>query len=491
MLNLTNVALSGMSRTAYAMLCKLLAHAAFIYIAVRLISPEVFGAYAIALLIYTFSSGFSSLGLQQSLIRQSTINDGHWRSCLIICALNGVSVAALVWMLREQIGELIGFEGLSVLLSLMAFSISIATIIQVPIAKASRDYKFGYVAVVDVVSIVLGNFGFVILAVINGLDPILALGLGHLLEHMIRLLLYLSFVKKIAFHGEVHIRNVVCLLKEGGWFSVARYANLFATKVDSLIVGLYVGQSALGLYSRSYEVMAIPSSMYQKIADKVVFPVMSRASGSPQRVVRGYLGGVGFTATFALPVSIGIILLAEPLTALIFGGGEWAEVQSLIPVFAIGVYFRMSYRVAATALRATGLVRYFAQGQIIYAGIVVVLCFAGSPFGAVGIACGAVMAVSLNFLLQTWLVHKALNVGVKSFFQAHMLGIALAMLWLPLWPMHVWLSTSASNSFYHIAPMAFAYFTLVALLIATPKVIKLLIGENPVMTRVLSKIRLV
>ncbi|GAA0740591.1 lipopolysaccharide biosynthesis protein [Ideonella azotifigens] len=223
------------------------------------------------------------------------------------------------------------------------------------------------------------------------------------------------------------------LLGTGGGFTASRVLNFIALRADVTIVGRHLDAASLGLYSRAYKLMSMPTDLYAKVADRVVFPAMARVQDEPERLRTAYLRGVQLTALMGLPLTAAVFLLAPDLVAVLLGP-QWTAVVPVFSVLAIGTYFRLGARVSGSLLRAKGAVRELVISQAFYA----VLTIGGSLYAvrhglvAVGMAVG--LAIVLWFVLITVQACRAVGVSVGAFLAAHGHGLLLgAVLGVALW----------------------------------------------------------
>src|SRR5699024_10627924 len=109
------------------------------------------------------------------------------------------------------------------------------------------------------------------------------------------------------------------LLFFGGGYTIARLSNQFALQADNLVVGKWLGSSALGLYSRAYQLMVMPANLFGQVMDKVLFPVMSKIQDEKEKLTQSFKIGITAVAFFTIPVGIMIALLSHEIVIILFG----------------------------------------------------------------------------------------------------------------------------------------------------------------------------
>src|SRR5699024_6251736 len=88
------------------------------------------------------------------------------------------------------------------------------------------------------------------------------------------------------------------LLFFGGGFTIARLSNQFALQADNLVVGRWLGSSALGLYGRAYQLMIMPTDLFGQVMDKVLFPAMARIQNKQKQLSKSFRVGITAVAFF-------------------------------------------------------------------------------------------------------------------------------------------------------------------------------------------------
>jgi PST family polysaccharide transporter/lipopolysaccharide exporter len=96
-----------------------------------------------------------------------------------------------------------------------------------------------------------------------------------------------------------------------------------------------LGTTALGYYSLAFRLADFPTSVVGYTVSKVMFPVYSMLQAAPAALRRAYLQNMQRLAIVVLPVSVGIIVAAEPIVLALLGE-KW--VAAVTPLRILGVY---------------------------------------------------------------------------------------------------------------------------------------------------------
>jgi O-antigen/teichoic acid export membrane protein len=105
--------------------------------------------------------------------------------------------------------------------------------------------------------------------------------------------------------------------------------NYFGRNADALIIGKFLGAAQLGVYSVAYRTMLFPLNHLTFVANRALFPVMSRRQAEPDAVASMYLRSVSVIAFFTAPLTAGLFVLREPFVQTVFGA-QWAAAGDII-----------------------------------------------------------------------------------------------------------------------------------------------------------------
>lgn len=207
----------------------------------------------------------------------------------------------------------------------------------------------------------------------------------------------------------------------------AGLCNYAASQGDNVVVGRAMPASALGVYGRAYQLMAMPAMFLGEVTDRVAFPLLSRVQNDRAQLRVAYGRGVSLVACVMAPAAAACVALAPEIVRVVLGPG-WDEVATTFAVLSCGLVFRTGYKLSDMLARATGTVYARAWRQAIFAALLLLGAWVGSGGGTVGVACGVVAALAVNYALMAWLSLATTGMRWPEFFALHLRGIALAAL---------------------------------------------------------------
>src|SRR5262249_48614827 len=220
-------------------------------------------------------------------------------------------------------------------------------------------------------------------------------------------------------------REAQQLLNFGFGQTLARLATFAAQNGDYFVVSRWLGTTALGYYSRAYQLMCLPIYQFSSILNAVLFPAYATIQTDPERLQRGYLGSICLSAIVVFPALTTMGVVATELMTGAFGP-QWAPAAAPLQILcAAGACFCI-YNLADSLVRARGAVYLKFFYHSIYALAVFGGAIAGSRWGITGVAIGVVGANGLVYLLMARLSLRLTGSGWRLFLLAQLPAVAVS-----------------------------------------------------------------
>lgn len=391
----------------------------------RLLTPADFGIVSAALIVIGFSAIFSQLGLGPALVQRRELEPRHIQTAFAASLAFGILLAGLLWATAPAIARFFHIEGSVEVLRALAWVFPIKGLSGVAECLVQRDLRFRWLATRDVLSYAFG-YGLVGIALAWTGWGVWSLVIAQITQTVLNTAMLLT-VRLPALRPLPSWRSFVELMNFGAGFTAARVANFMAQQGDNLVVGRMLGPQALGIYTRAYQLMAVPTTLFGDVLDRVLFPTMARVQGDPPRLAAAYLQAVASIALVMLPIGVIMTVLA-PEVIVVLLGSRWVEVIPPFQVFAIGLLFRTSYKMSDSISRATGAVYRRAWRQAIYAGLVFAGAWVGSRWGVTGVSVGVLVSLVINFVLMADLSLAVAHTTWRRFAGAHVPAMLTAAL---------------------------------------------------------------
>jgi PST family polysaccharide transporter len=427
--NITHRTLSGFFWTFSGTGIQVVLRVLVLALLARLLTPADFGLVGAALIIVSFSEIFSQLGVGSAVVQRPNLEERHLRTGFTVSVLFGVMMAGLLWLLASDIAGFFRMKELTSILRALVLIFPLQGMSVIAESLLQRELQFRPLAGIEVASYAVG-YGVVGVSLAFMGFGTWSLVWAYLTQEILR-----SVILLVVQRHPKSPQFDPCAFKElvsfGGGFSLAQICGTVATQGDNFIVGRYLGVEALGLYSRVYQLMALPATLFTQVVDKVLFPVMAKIQNETERLATAYRRGAALTALLVLPASTVMIVLGPEIIQVGLGA-KWTEAVVPFQVLTLGTFFRTGYKMSGTLARAKGAVYDVAWRQGVYAILVVVVAWIAYPYGITGIAIAVVGVLFVQFLLLTHLSIRLTTLGWKDFLIAHVPAVIITLIVGPL-----------------------------------------------------------
>ncbi len=370
----------------------------------RLLSPADFGVVGAALVVINFSRLFSELGLGPALVQRRDLERQHLETAFTTSVLSGLLCGGTIWLAAPAIAHLIRMERLVPVLRALAWLFPLLGLGLVSESLLNRELQFKWLTKREVITYALsyGGVGIALAFLGAGVWALVAAQLAQSVFNVTFLLIKRPLPPRLGWDRRAFRE----LLHFGGGHSLGKLGNFVAQQGDNFVVGRWLGAEALGLYSRSYQLMATSSSLLGGVLDKVLFPVMARVQDDKRLLAGVYTRGLALIALLVLPASA-LLFVLGPEVIRVMLGPKWSRAVVPFQIFAAGMFLRTTSGLSDSISRATGLIYQRAWRQGCYALLVLLGAWIGQFWGINMVAAGVLVAMAVNFMLMAQLGMKA------------------------------------------------------------------------------------
>ena len=365
----------------------------------RLVAPEEFGRYAIALIVFDLGS-VNGQGVGAALVQQRAVDKEHLQAGLALALISGLALVGLILLAATFIVVPIYGERTADLVRLIAPLCFLSAATMVPTAILQRRLEFKRLSSLSVISTVITAATAIPMA-LAGLGGA-ALVLGLLAGQVCTAIIMWVWAKPPA--PRFRLQPAKELLGYGGPAAVAAIGWVGFRNCDYAIVGARLGALQAGLYYRAYTVAIEYQKKVTQLVGTLGFPLLARAEGADDRSeLRGRM--VRLETIIVFPA---LVLLAVVAPVLIpwFFGARWAPAVVPTQILAVGGAATLVIDAVGAALMATGrgraIMGYGWSHFLCYGGAVLLV----SPLGITAVAvAAAVVHSAFVFVAYVMLLH--------------------------------------------------------------------------------------
>lgn len=297
----------------------------------RLLSPADFGLVAMVTAIVGVADLVRDFGLTGAIIQARKLSDRMWMSVMWLSVALGVGLMLVIAASAPLIAWLYDEQRL-VLLTLAIAPILLVNGLSMPMqARVQRDLRFGTLANIDVVSMLVGvGLGIAAAAIGWGVWALVVMSGSGQVYRLVAL-----WVASRPRFGRPHIsREVLPLVTTGGSLFGVQLLNYATKNLDNVVIGQQLGPAALGQYSRAYALYLLPMQQLNGTLGRVALPVLSKLQDDHERFRRYTRGALMIIGYLTIPVYAVAAAVSSPLVAILLGPG-WEEAATLFSILAL------------------------------------------------------------------------------------------------------------------------------------------------------------
>ena len=395
---MTRSAVRGLSWSMVGALGQALLQLVSIVVLSRLLTAEEFGTAVAATVVMGLAVVLGQLGIGPALVQSRHLGSADVATAFSVAAALGVVLAGVLFLAAPVVNPLVGLPADSWFLRLLSVVLVLGGLGSVSLGLLQRHLRFRALVLVELSSYGVGYLGTTVVLASAGAGAA-ALVWGQVVQALVTAVGAYALVRHPVRPPPwaVMAASARRLLGFGSAYSLSQLGNWVGLNGDNLVVTSTLGPAALGVYSRAYQLLVQPANLIGTVADKVLFPTLSRIQDDRERLARAYVLAGSLVALLTLPASVLLFVLAPEVVAILLGPG-WTAVVLPLQVFAAVLLPRTAYKISGSLTRATGAVLGGAWRQWLYAAEVTVGCAVGSVWGIPGVAVGASVAIVAHFL---------------------------------------------------------------------------------------------
>lgn len=370
----------------------------------RLLSPDAYGLLGMAIVITGFIDIFKDLGTSAALIQRKELSDDLISSIFWVNALFGLLSTGIVVLIAPWVALFYHEPQVVPVLRVLSLSFVVSGLSIAQQALLTRQMIFDKLARIELMSVVVGAVVGIGMAA-SGMGVWSLVGQTLCGSIVITILLWIASPwrpQRTLDWSEV--RSVASYGLNLSGFNILNY---FVRNVDKILIGRYLGTTALGYYSVAYRLMLYPLGSVSNVLGRVLFPVFSQIQDDNARFRRAYLRVCASISLVTFPMMLGLWVVAEPFIAA-FLGPRWMPVAVVLMILApVGLVQSIGTTVGHIYM-AKGRTDWMFLWGIAVAALLLPSFMVGVRWGIVGVALAylivQLIAVYPNFAIPFKLI---------------------------------------------------------------------------------------
>lgn len=307
----------------------------------RLLSPNDFGLFGIALLTLSALETFSQTGFRQALIQKKEDIKPYLDTAWTIGIMRGVLIAAILFFLSPFMAGFFNAPTAESILKVVALAAILQSLTNIKVLYFEKELEFHKYFIYQFA----GTFFDIIVAIgaVILLHSVWALVLGFLAGNLARCVVS-YFIEPYFPFFRLDLFKANELFGFGKWILGSSILVFLLTQGDDIFVGKLLGASVLGLYQIAYRISNLPATEFSHLIAKVTYPAYSKLQDNPPKLKEAYLKVLQLTAFLSIPIA-GLIFILAPEFTKIFLGEKW---MLMVPAMQVLALYGMLRAIGAT-----------------------------------------------------------------------------------------------------------------------------------------------
>ncbi|MFN0070268.1 MAG: lipopolysaccharide biosynthesis protein [Chloroflexota bacterium] len=431
-------------------------------LAARVLSPNEFGEFAMAMTVVSFLEVVRGFGMQRALIyfggksgSETVWSTGFSLSIGLGLALGGGLVAA-----APMISEYYGVPAVRDYVMALSLYFVIGALGLVPdvVMRNRLDFRqrflpetaapmARYLLAVGCALLGYGAWSLVIGQV------------GGMIVNMLLTFWSARWTPRLGFDA----RTAKQLIGFGWQMSTVDLCAALTLNADYLFVGRFLGTENLGLYSLAFR---LPDTTIVAVAFAVaqlLLPAYVRLGADPATLRTGFLETTRYLGMVLIPATAGLVLLAPALVDTLFGA-PWQHAAPLVQLLAISALLRALVFAPGAVFVSAGRPSLAVFAELVCAGVSVPLFYLAAQRDVTTVAGVQVLSVAVYGAVKIGLLRTLIHVSwldvVRPLWASAVATLTMSLALLMLAPAH----DRLGSALYVLAGIVVGTFTYAATL---------------------------
>jgi PST family polysaccharide transporter len=296
----------------------------------RLLPPSAYGLLGMAMIVIGFLQIFKDIGTASALIQRKELDDRLISSVFWLNIIVGVVMMAVAIACAPLAANFFGEPQLTLVMSVLALSFLFSSLSIVHQSLLMRQMAFQKLTYAEVPAVILSTTAGIAMALGGaGVWSLVTTSLANAAVLTV-LLWFTSSWRPSWYLSWQDIRSIASYSLNLSGFHILNY---FVRNADNLLVGRYLGATALGFYAMAYNIMLYPLQSIASVLGRVLFPAFSQLQDDHARFRQAYLRLCATISALTFPMMLGVMVTAD-LAIGILMGANWLPVATLLIILA-------------------------------------------------------------------------------------------------------------------------------------------------------------
>jgi len=288
----------------------------------RTLGPEIFGIFAIGMVVLTFATFVSGFGFSWSLLQRETLSDEDVRFAWTWQLIVGLATTLAVYLLAPLLAAYFREPRAQAVIEWLSLACLLGAAAQPATYLLQRDLNFRAVGLVQVGSYAAGYIAVGLPMALMGrgeaslvaawlVQVAVQLAASYALKpHAVRPLLWYADARAAVGTGHtVFFTNIV---------------NWVLNNLDRVLIGRLLNAQALGLYNVAYNLATMPNTLLLGALQPAFLAAGARLQNDKPRLGRAYLQMLATIVVLGLPAFVALAFVSRDIVRVLYGPA-WSD----------------------------------------------------------------------------------------------------------------------------------------------------------------------
>lgn len=324
-----------------------------ILVVLLFLTKEQVGVASLVVSVGMIIEAFDGLGTADALVQAPSVSRLQLDTLFWVIVGAAFTVAALTLLAAPWIAAIYGVAGMAAYFLVIAAKQPLVAAAVIPLAIMNRNLQFERIAIVNVCA----TFGAAMTRLglaVSGAGA-WALVAGYTASGLF-LLLGASLASPFRPGLRLQISAIAPLLRFGIRAGSSNIVEQVFKNIDYLLIGWFYGPAPLAIYRVAFDVAMEPAMAIGTLVNRTALPVFAKIAAMKEQLSQALIWSVGRIAMLVAPMMVALILVADPLMALLHDrqGHSYAAAALPLKLLAGAALLRVTAQILYPLMMGTG-----------------------------------------------------------------------------------------------------------------------------------------
>nr|WP_317632847.1 lipopolysaccharide biosynthesis protein [uncultured Flavobacterium sp.] len=376
----------------------------------RILLPEEFGLIGMIAIFMGIGTTLFDGGMTSSLIRSDNLEDSDYSTVFIFNLLVSIGVYFIVFAGSPFIADFYNQPELTNITRVYALSFIFSAFGSVQNTILTKAMNFKKQALLTIPSLLLSSFVGILMAKRGyGVWSLVGMTLANTFVFSCVLWISSGWKPNLKFSKQKFKKH----FNYGYKLTLSGLLDIIFTNMYQIVIGRFFSASIVGYYTRANQLMMMPVANVSSALNKVAFPLFAQLQNDDGRLKNAYKRIMLLVIFIICPVIVLMIVLAKPLTILLFTD-KWLPMVPIFQVLCLSGLLYPLHLYNLLILQVKGKSDLFLKIEVIKKIIAAIVLIVSFYYGLFGLLWGQLFFSIIALFINTFFAGLMINYTMKQ-----------------------------------------------------------------------------